>query len=295
MSSVRFAGAQLPCSDDLNKNVEDIKDAIVWAGKNNVDYLLTPEGSLSGYFPGFDTYQGRTIQDLYSAEVEVVKCAIKNNVGLCLGTMWGEPDNYFSEGYRKENQIRFYANTGKFLGSTNKTFIIPEYDQTVPCEEIAIIDVEHNIQNFWAAGLICNDFWGGPLSNKKSLPIHAKEERNAQVIFHATNGFKGELPNYDEITDAWHEGNLRMMSFILGIPIITVDSCYKMNGSGNTDKTSSQSGILLNGMWKVKAPRYGIQYFHYDVDHSKLINLELYRHPDQEILDANPNIGGSIA
>lgn len=293
MTDIRFAGAQLPCSDNLNKNIADIKDAIIWAGKNKVDYLLTPEGSLSGYFPGFDTYQGRTIQDLYAAETEVVECAVENHVGLCLGTMWAETDDRFPEGYRKENQIRFYSNAGNLLGSTNKTFVIPQYDQTVPSEEVNIIDVDHKVQNFWAAGLICNDFWGGPLNNKKSLPIHVKEERNAQVIFHATNGFKGELPVYDEITDAWHEGNLRMMSFILGVPIITVDSCYKMNGSGHAEKTSSQSGILLNGIWKVKAPRCGIQYFYHDFDHNKLINAELYRHPDQDILDVNPNIGGT--
>lgn len=295
MSNIRFAGAQLPASDNLDKNVQDIKDAITWSSKNNVDYLLTPEGSLSGYFPGFDTYNGRSVEDLYAAEKQVVEFATKNSVGLCLGTMWCEDDSRFTEGYRKENQIRFYSNTGKFLGSTNKTYIIPEYDQTVISEETNIIDVEHDIQNFWAAGLICNDFWGGPLSNKMALPIYVKEQLNAQVIFHATNGFKGELPVYDEITEAWHEGNLRMMSFITGVPIITVDSCYKMQGTPYNGNTSSQSGILLNGVWQVKAPRIGIQYFYHDFDHSALINNTLGAHPDQDILDSNPLIGGSTA
>ena len=294
MTTARFAGAQLPASDDLNKNVNDIKDAISWASTNNVDYLLTPEGSLSGYFPGFDTYQGRTIQDLYDAEKVVVNFAVENNVGLCLGTMWGEPDKALDEGYRKENQIRFYSKNGTFLGSTNKTYIIPEYDQTAP-SEISIIDVEHDIQNFYAAGLVCNDFWGGPLTNKMALPIYVKEQLNAQVIFHATNGFKGELPIYDEITEAWHEGNLRMMSFITGVPIITVDSCYTMNGYPYDGNTSSQSGILLNGVWQVKAPRTGIQYFYHDFDHSALINNILGTHPDQDILDSNPLIQGSTA
>jgi len=145
MVDIRFAGAQLPASDDLSKNVTDIKDAIVWAGENAVDYLLTPEGSLSGYFPGFDVLFGRTIQDLYDAEKEVVECAVENNVGLCLGTMWAETDEAFDEGYRKENQIRFYSKTGTFLGSTNKSYILPDYDQTMP-SEINVIDVDHDIQ-----------------------------------------------------------------------------------------------------------------------------------------------------
>lgn len=295
MSNIRFAGAQLPASDNLDKNVQDIKDAITWAHQNNVDYLLTPEGSLSGYFPGFDVYDGRTVQDLVAANDEVVKYATDRSVGLCLGTMWCEPDANFTEGYRKENQIRFYSNIGKFLGSTNKTYVIPEYDQTVISEELNIIDMDYDTQGFYAAGLICNDFWGGPLSSKKSLPVYVTEERNAQVIFHATNGFKGELPNYDEITDAWHEGNLRMMSFVTSVPIITVDSCYKMNGKEYDGKTSSQSGILSNGIWKVKAPRHGIQYFYYDFDINQIINFGFDDHPDQTILDSNPLIKGSIA
>jgi len=292
MTDIRFAGAQLPASDDLSKNVTDIKDAIVWAGENAVDYLLTPEGSLSGYFPGFDVLFGRTIQDLYDAEKEVVECAVENNVGLCLGTMWAETDEAFDEGYRKENQIRFYSKTGTFLGSTNKSYILPDYDQTMP-SEINVIDVDHDIQNFWAAGLICNDFWGGPLSNKMALPIYVKEQLNAQVIFHATNALKGELPVYEEIMETWHNANLRMMSFITGVPIITVDSCYKMDGKPYNGNTSSQSGIILNGVWQVKAPTVGIQYFYHDFDHSALINNILREHPDQDILDSNPNVAGS--
>jgi predicted amidohydrolase len=293
MVDIRFAGAQLPASEDLSKNVTDIKDAIDWAGKNAVDYLLTPEGSLSGYFPGFDTYKGRTAQDLYDAAKEVVECAVENNVSLCLGTMWCETDDRFPEGYRKENQIRFYSNFGTFLGSTNKSYTIPEYDQTMRSDAINIVSIHDDTIN--AAGLVCNDFWGGPLSKNLSLPIHVVEDLNAQVIFHATNGFKGELPNYDEITNAWHEGNLRMLSFSTGVPIITVDSCYKMNGFPYEGNTSSQSGILLSGMWKVKAPRTGIQYFYHDFDHSALINNTLHAHPDQDILNLNPSIKGSVA
>jgi predicted amidohydrolase len=292
MSNIRFAGAQLPASDNLDKNVQDIKDAITWAHQNNVDYLLTPEGSLSGYFPGFDVYDGRTVQDLVAANDEVVKYATDRSVGLCLGTMWCEPDADFTEGYRKENQIRFYSNDGTFLGKTNKTFTIPEYDQTVTSDDLAIIDIKHADKDIRSAGLICNDFWGGPLADSLSLPLVAAKNYNAQVIFHATNGFKGELPNYDEITDAWHEGNLRMLSYVSKVPIITVDSCYKMNGKKYNGRTSSQSGILLNGMWKVKADRQDIQYFYYDFDVDKIINIEYNQHPDQELIDSNPLIKG---
>lgn len=285
MQCIRFAGAQIPCTTSIDTNIEHIKGAINWAAENLVDYLLTPEGSLSGYYPGFD----HNIDALYAAEKEIVSYAAEHNVGLCLGTMWCETDSRFPEGYRKENQIRFYTKTGEFIDSTNKTYTIPAYDQTVVSDGITMIDMPDSIR---ASGLICNDFWGGSIEGG-SLPVFVKEKLGAHVIFHATNGFKGELPTYDEITEVWHEGNLRMASFITGIPIITVDNCYKMNGDPFDGKTSSQSGILLNGMWQVKAPRTGTQYFYYDFDLVSLTTQRLYKHPDQDIINSNPNIGGA--
>lgn len=284
MQHIRFAGAQIPCTTSIDTNIEHIKNAIDWAAENLVDYLLTPEGSLSGYYPGYD----KDVDALFAAEKIIVSYAAKKNVGLCLGTMWCESDNRFPEGYRKENQIRFYTKSGDFIDSTNKTYTIPEYDQTVVSDSITIVDMPDDIR---ASGLICNDFWGG--LEFPSLPIYVKEQLGAHVIFHATNGFKGELPVYDEITEVWHEGNLRMASFITGIPIITVDNCYKMNGDPFDGKTSSQSGILLNGEWQVKAPRTGTQYFYYDFDLDCLVTQRLYKNPDQDIIDSNPNIKGT--
>ena len=293
METIRLAGAQIACTDRLDENISNIKSAIKWAHQKDVDYILTPEGSLSGYFPGWEDYKGRTLQDVYDAEKEVVDYAKELGVGLCLGTMWAEEDDRFPQGYRKENQIRFYSKTGNFLGSTNKHYTITSYDQTVP-GEVKVIDMEDHRQNFWAAGLICNDFWGGPLRGHPSLPVHVTNDLNAQVIFHATNGFRGELPAYDEITDIWHEGNLRMLSYSCGIPIITVDNIYKMNGKIYTGKTSSPSGILLNGQWLVKAERKGTRYFYHDFNHSDIINYATQRHPDQDILDTRTDITGEM-
>ena len=43
---VRFAGAQLPVTQELEENKKAILKAIDWAASNNCDWLLTPEGSL---------------------------------------------------------------------------------------------------------------------------------------------------------------------------------------------------------------------------------------------------------
>ena len=276
MKHIRYAGAQIPCTEHLDRNVQEIKMAIDWASNNEVDYLLTPEGSLSGYFPGFETLDGRTTKDLIVAEQEVVDHASRMGVGLLLGTMWCEPDDNFQEGYRRENQIRFYSKDGTFLDSTNKHYVLPEYDGTVVSEDITVVYMPDKIQ---AAGLICNDFWGGSLDGT-NLPIHVAETLGVHVIFHATNGFRGERPIYDEITDVWHEGNLRMVSYTTGIPIITVDNCYTMDGKPYNGNTSSQSGIILNGVWQVKAPRTGTHYFYHDFDLEKLQNKHLRQNPD---------------
>ena len=54
MSKIIFGGAQIPVTDNINDNIINISKAIEWAADNQVDYLLTPEGSLSGYVPSFN-------------------------------------------------------------------------------------------------------------------------------------------------------------------------------------------------------------------------------------------------
>lgn len=292
MTKIRFGGAQIPVTRNLAENVRHIKDAIYWAHQNKVEYLLTPEGSLSGYFPGWDYAEERSLEKVKAAEVEVVSYAQSLGVGLWLGTMWGEDNEETEEGYQRENQIRFYSKDN-FCGKHNKLYIVPDWDQTFPGEDVNLIDVNHTVQNFWATGLCCNDFWGGPLTNKFSLPVYCQETLHTHIIAHATNGMRGEMPHYDEITEAWHEGNLRMLSFTTGVPIITVDTCSKMNGDPYEGKTSSQSGILLNGVWKAKAPRTGTQYFYYDIDHSKMINYDLGEHPDIDIIKSRDDLKGA--
>lgn len=263
---VRFGGAQIPCTRELDQNVDTICKSIDWASENNVDYLVTPEGSLSGYFPDFDCYQGRTRNDLVSALNLVLDHALSKSVGLCLGTMWLEENE---TGFQRENQIRFYSKTGKFLGKTNKTYIIPEYDRTVANTHIDHINMEDEKQNFHALGLICNDLWGGPPDGMLALPTLATQ-LNSHLIVHSTNGYRGEEPEYDDLMNAWHEGNLRMWSW--DIPIITVDNCYYMQGDPYDGPTSSQSGVLVQGKWVTKVPRCGTQHFYYDFDHHDLIN-----------------------
>ena len=63
-TNIRFGGAQIPVTPFQQKNVKSIKKAIDWAAENNVDYLVTPEASLSGYSTSYYmdlTYIGKCI------------------------------------------------------------------------------------------------------------------------------------------------------------------------------------------------------------------------------------------
>ena len=91
--SIRIGGAQIPVRADIQKNIITIKTAIDWASENKVDYLVTPEGSLSGYVPYYN------FEDVQAALTEIEKYSAEKKVGLCLGTMWQE-DEYFGRANR---------------------------------------------------------------------------------------------------------------------------------------------------------------------------------------------------
>lgn len=265
MNNIRFAGAQIPCSDDLNKNVETIKAAIDWAAENSVDYLVTPEGSLTGYIPDFDTRK-RTFADVQNAAEQVVTYAASKNLGLFLGTLWIE----MREKTQREDQIRYYDKSGKLSGSHTKIYRA-DYENTEPNFPVDNMVISDKSGNLNVLGMVCNDMWGGPIYKMMALPLLA-EDLMSHMIVHSTNGFRGEEPEYDQIMDAWHEGNLRMFSFHLGIPILTVDNCWLTSGKEYQGQTSSQSGVLIHGDWALKVPRQGTQYFYYDFDFDKLIS-----------------------
>lgn len=271
--NIRFAGAQIPCSSDLKKNVQTLKEAIDWCYENSVDYLVTPEGSLTGYIPDFDTRDGRTFEDVKSASEEVVTYAAEKNLGLFLGTLWIEKR---PEKIQREDQIRYYNKQGQLSGTHTKIYRA-DYENTDPNFPIDNMIVSDKDSNINVLGTVCNDFWGGPIYGFMALPLMA-DQLMSHIIIHSTNAFRGEEPEYDAIMDSWHDGNLKLWSYHLGIPILTVDNCCKSTGEDYNGPTSSQSGVIINGQWQTSVPREGTQYFYYDFDVDRLISKD-YKRP----------------
>ena len=178
---LRVAGAQIPVCTDIEANVETIMRAIDFAGTEQADILLTPEGSLSGYAPDFDTAAVKR------ALAKVTAAAARVNVGLALGTCFVEDDD------RCYNQIRFYAPDGAYLGFHSKTLTCGSLTDPPrgEIEHYAVAPLRlYDWPDTLIGGLICNDLWANPGCTPQPDPHLTQQlsDMGARVIFHAVNG-----------------------------------------------------------------------------------------------------------
>ena len=84
MPEIRLAGLQMLVGSDISKNKEQILEGITKAATEGPTFLVTPEGSLSGYTSDFNQ------EELSRALEEVRAAAQKMRVGLMLGTCFRE-------------------------------------------------------------------------------------------------------------------------------------------------------------------------------------------------------------
>lgn len=257
---LRFGGAQIPCTPDIDKNVETIKKSIDWAAENNVEYLVTPEASLSGYTAHF----ADDLDKLKKALTDIEKYASDKRVGLCLGTLWVENED---DKPVKRNQIRFYNKYGFLIGCTNKTMITPyDFDIGIKPNEYfnsTYLEFEDdgNKSFLHVVGFICMDLYG-----RDGMPslTKAPNSSRAAMFIHSTNAMRDVGPIYDSVMSDHNDATLRCVSYVSSMPVITVDNCYRMEGTEWDGPTSSQCGVLIGGEWMVRAPRHGTQHFFYD-------------------------------
>jgi predicted amidohydrolase len=274
MSKIVFGGAQIPVTDNINDNIINISKAIEWAADNQVDYLLTPEGSLSGYVPSFNEMV--SFEEIRSALDQVVDFAASKNVGLILGTKIKDEEDLVY------NQLRVYDKAGVFQGAHDKMYGLPEYDRAVPPIETHVIDLVHEGKTIKILGLLCNDFWGHVDLAAKPLPEIAKVDK-AHVIMHSSNGFRGFGLSTEDVLYEYHNAVVRLYSQTLRIPILTVDNCWFMHGQPYEGRTSSRSGAIHHGEWLTEEKNTGTEYFKLELDLDKLLSREYEKDKDLEI------------
>tara|TARA_B100001113_G_C21103770_1_gene619904 strand:- start:599 stop:1588 length:990 start_codon:yes stop_codon:yes gene_type:complete len=279
----KVAGAQIPCGINIDSNKKEIFKALDWAKENEVDHLLTPEASLSGYKAGWE----ENLDHLKEALREVEEYQSKCGVALHLGTNFSE-NEYFGDSVFR-NEIRHYRKNGVLEGCTYKTMVLDQAasapdpalesvlrrDKDDPITKVKLLDDGQNPNDFWieplAGGLICNDMWGYQHGGQIPVTTIMSDMKCFQLFFHATNGRKCVDGEYSwEVFDKWHDAFFHMTTWNTRIPILTVDSCTDWAWDGDEDAvdellTSSQSGVITRDGWQTEVPRRGRQYFSWDL------------------------------
>ena len=248
--TLRIAGAQLPVSRDVDKNLAGIFRALDFAVSQDADLLLTPEGSLSGY-----TYEIDMDATLAALE-QVTQRAKSEGVALALGTCFVEDDG------KCYNQIRFYEKEGTFLGFHSKTLTCGSMTDP-PRGEInhyAVKTLEtFLIQGVTVGGLICNDLWANPgcTPGPDSHLTHQLATMGAQVIVHAVNGGRDGSDFARDVIWPYHQSNLQLRAKTSKVWIATADSCRPVD-----IPCSAPSGIVdPAGSWVVKAEDTDEQFY----------------------------------
>jgi predicted amidohydrolase len=253
---IKIAGYQMIVSDDINSNKEKILNEIHKAAAEGAKFLVTPEGSLSGYTSNFNQEQVR------NALTEIESEAKKHHIGLMLGTCYKEVTGNKEYCY---NQVRVYTPDGRFAGAYSKILRCSPFD--LPGTGEMVDYVEGELKTFEWKGykfgiLICNDLWATPGYTTMPNPYLALKlkQMGAQFIVHCINS------GTDQRYRQFHESSAELWAYSLEIPILEV------NASGNDKPVNARSG-LIDGKGKriSEVPETGEHSFVISVNPSKRI------------------------
>jgi len=244
--SVVLTGLQMTVTNDIITNQEQITKGLRKAALEGANFLVTPEGSLSGYTSNFN--QG----ELTVAIEEIKTLAIKMNVGLMLGTCYKELIKGKEFCY---NQVRVYSPDGHFLGAYSKILRCSNLD--IPGSGEMEEYVEGELKVFYWEGLrfgilICNDLWATPgytTIPNPYLPWKLKQ-MGAQLIIHCINS--GTVQKYRP----FHESSAELWAFSIHLPI------FEVNAAQGKEIINAQSGLIdINGERSLRIPDSGDQIF----------------------------------
>ena len=256
------AGLQILLSKDVEANERAIHKAIDKAAAIKADFLLTPEGSLSGYYPDFD----RAV--VVDAVQRLAQHAKKSRVGLLLGTCYKEEEEARSGWSAAErsvkrqefcyDQVRVYASSGEYLGAHSKILLCSSiyHPGTGEIKDYVTGTLRTFSWNGICFGaLICNDLWATPgftTTPNPYLAWHLKT-MGAQVIFHAVGTAGTPL-----LFRPYQESNQALWAMMLNIPIVTT------NASDGTTPSNCRAGVIgPDGERKHTVEEVGEQFFSY--------------------------------
>jgi predicted amidohydrolase len=255
---LRVAGAQLPVTEDVAANLAALERAVAYAAAQKADVLLTPEGSLSGYFTEFDA--ARTA----AALARITAAARNAGVALALGTCFREPKDG-----RRYDELRFYDKQGRYLGFHAKILLCRHIPDAGSKGEIGVFATRplrtFELQGIPIGGLVCNDMWANPEWTPEADPHLSQQlaEKGARVIFHAVNSGLAQSDSLLELNRHYHDSNLRLRARAGKLWIVVVDAGDPQGKLAN----HAPSGVIdPAGNWKVRVDEPGERFFVYTIE-----------------------------
>lgn len=261
-SEMTVAGLQILASKDVRANERAIHRAIDQAAGVKADFLLTPEGSLSGYYADFDRVT------VAQAVERVAQHAKQVHVSLLLGTCYKDMEPEVPKSFAQSlggsakpheycyDQVRVYAPSGAYMGAHSKILL---------CSSIwhpGTGEIQHYVtgmlRTFTWDGicfgvLICNDLWATPGATTTPNPYLAwrLKTMGVQMIFHAVGTAGTPL-----FFRAYQESNQSLWAMMLHIPIITT------NANDGKIPSNCRAGVINEQGERVCiAPDIGEQFF----------------------------------
>jgi predicted amidohydrolase len=255
---LRVAGAQLPVTEDVSANLAALERAVAYAAAQKADVLLTPEGSLSGYFLEFDA--GKTA----AALERITAAARKAGVALALGTCFKEP----ADG-RRYDELRFYDRQGRYLGFHAKILLCRRVSEPESKGEIGYFGTRplrtFELEGIPIGGLICNDLWANPEWTPQDDP-HLSQQlaaKGVRVIFHSVNSGLAASDAELELNRSYHESNLRLRARAGKLWIVVADAADPKGKLAN----HAPSGVVdPAGNWAVRVDGRGERFFSYTIE-----------------------------
>jgi predicted amidohydrolase len=245
--TVKVSGLQMLVSRSVPENEQRIAAGIERAAADRSHFLLTPEGSLSGYYPGFDR------EEVASAVQRLSEMAKQAGVGLAVGTCYKELENGDEFCY---NQVRIYTPDGDYLGFHAKILRCsslwhPGTGEMTDYVEGVLRTFEWRGVRFGA--LICNDLWATPrwtTMPNPYLPWRLKQ-MGAEFILNAIHSGR------DQRHRPFHESSSELWARALRLPIVQVNAAAADGGP----VTATSGAINQEGDRYVATPDVGEQYF----------------------------------
>ena len=216
------------------------------------DWVLTPEGSLSGYCTD-QTHELKS--DEYGPALkEVEDYLIENKRNMLLATGHVESNGL------PYNQIRLYKE-GQFNGAYAKRLLTNHRDAAgelfyyIAGQEPHIYYMDED-NTILASSLICNDIWAFPKMSPQGNPYFYNEFKkyDVKIVFCSVNC---NIDHLDPLVYEWHENHLRLFSREFEMYTVVSGATTDMRGTP-VNHIQCPSGVIgPDGEWIEKCKDSG--------------------------------------